>query len=206
MFQFHHVNPDTKHPSYTNLMKQVLSLEQIDELDKCTLLCTQCHAIIHAQEIAAKLEISVELENRVVSQHLDGWIKADVLDKTLTFVTNQRILLQPCEVRVGDNDPVWLCVIEIERDDTFLDWLRNISQYKVMEVLDSSRRHLLMQIEHAGERRAKITQAIGFPVTAINLSTKGNGEDDVWLRHGILLTKAGKVFTTGTFTYQCDLL
>lgn len=72
MFQLHHVDPGTKHPSYDNLMKQMLSLEQIEEVDKCTLLCTQCHTVIHAQEITAKLELSVKIGTRTVSQCLEG--------------------------------------------------------------------------------------------------------------------------------------
>lgn len=206
MFELHHVDPGTKHPSYTNLMKQVLSPEQIEEVDKCTLLCTQCHKLIHAQEITAKLELSVEIGQRKVTQCFDGWIKADFLDETFTFVTNQRFLLKPCEVRFGTKNPIELCVIEIEKDGNLLDWLQNISQYKFVEILARSNREVLMQIEYAGERKAKITQAIGFPVTEINLSTRESGANDIWMRNGVVLTKAGEILTSGTLSYNCDLL
>lgn len=206
MFQLHHVDPDAKHASYEKLMKQMLSLEQIEEVDKCTLLCTQCHAVIHAQEITAKLELSVEIGPRKVTQCFDGWIKADVLDKTFTFVTNQSFLLKPCEIRFGTKNPIELCVIEIEKDGNLLDWLQNISQYKFVEILARSTREVLMQIEYAGERKVKITQAIGFPVTAIDMSTQDDGTNDVWVRNGVVLTKAGEIHTSGTLSYYCDLL
>lgn len=206
MFELHHVDPDTKHPSYTNLMKRVLSLEQIEEVDKCSLLCTHCHAVIHAQEITAKLELSVEIGRRKVSQSFDGWIKADVLEKTFTFITNQIFLLQPCTVHVGTEKSFDLCVIEIEKENNLLDWLKNISQYKLVEILARSTGKVLMKIEHAGERKAKITQAIGFPVTAIDLATQASKSNDIWMRNGIFLTKTGEVFTSGTFSYTCDLL
>jgi hypothetical protein len=206
MFELHHIDPVTKHHSYENLMRRTLSSEQIEEVDKCTLLCTQCHATIHAQEITAKLELSVEIGQRKVSQCFEGWVKADILDKTFTFVTNQRFLLQPCEVRVGKKNPVELCVIEIEKDGNLLDWLQNISQYKSVEILARSNREVLMQIEHAGERKVKITQAIGFPVTTIDLSTQEGGENNVWMRNGVVLTKKGEIFTSGTLSYNCDLL
>jgi len=206
MFQLHHVDPDAKHTSYEKLMKQMLSLEQIEEVDKCTLLCTQCHAVIHAQEITAKLELSVEIGQRKVTQCFDGWIKADIFDKTFTFVTNQRFLLKPCEVRFGTKDPIELCVIEIEKDGNLLDWLQNISQYKFVEILARSNREVLMQIEYTGERKVKITQAIGFPVTAIDMSTQEDGANDVWMRNGVVLTKAGEIHTSGTLSYYCDLI
>lgn len=206
MFAFHHIDPSTKHPSYENLIRQVLSLEQIQEVDKCTLLCSECHDVIHAQEITAKLELSVKIGGRKVSQYFDGWIKADILDKTFTFVTNQRFLLQPCEVRVGTKSPVELCVIEIEKDGNLLDWLQNISQYKSVEILARSSRNVLMRIEYVGERKAKITQAIGFPVTAIDLSTQESGANNIWMRNGVFLTKTGEILLSGTFSYHCDLL
>lgn len=206
MFQLHHVDPGTKHPSYENLMKQMLSQEQIEEVDKCTLLCTQCHTVIHAQEITGKLELSVKIGTRTVSQCFEGWIKADAVDKTFTFVTNQRLLLQPCVVRVGTKNPVELCVIEIEQDGNLLDWLQNIAQYKFVEILARSKRDVLMQIEYIGEKEVKVTQVIGFPVTAINLSTLKNAADNVWLRNGVILTKDGEIITNGTLTYHCNLL
>lgn len=206
MFELHHVDPVTKHPSYTNLMKRVLSLEQIEEVDKCSLLGTHCHAVIHAQEITAKLELSVEIEQRKVSQTFDGWIKADALAKTFTFITNQIFLLQPCTVRVGIEKSFDLCVIEIEKENNLLDWLKNISQYKLVEITARSTGKVLMKIEYACERKAKITQAIGFPVTAIDLATRASKSNDIWMRNGIFLTKTGEVFTSGTFSYTCDLL
>ncbi len=206
MFQLHHVDPKIKHSSYANLMKQMLSLEQIEEVDKCTLLCTQCHTVIHAQEITAKLELSVEIDSRTVSQLFEGWIKADALDKTLTFVTNQTFLLQPCVVRVGTKTPIELCVIEIEKDGNLLDWLQNIAQYKCVEILARSNCDVLMRIEHLGEKEVKVTQAIGFPVTAINLSTQEDGADNVWMRNGLILTREGEIHTNGVFSYHCNLL
>lgn len=205
MFEFHHIDPNTKHSSYTNLMKRTLSPEQIEETDKCTLLCTQCHAVIHAQDITAKLELSAKIDDRTVTQCFEGWIKADVLDKTITFVTNQRCLLQLCVVRVGIKKPVELFVIEIERNENLLDWLQNISEYKFVEVLSRSTNKVLMQIEHTSGKTARITQAIGFPVTAINYSNLG-GSNDIWIRNGLVLTKSGEVLTNGNFSYNFNLL
>lgn len=205
MFALHHIDPSTKHPSYENLMKQKLSLEQIEEVDKCTLLCTLCHDKIHAQNITGKLEFSVQIGERKVSQCLDGWILTDELDETYTFVTNQMLLLQPCVVRVGTKNPVELCVIEIERDGHLLDWLQNLPQYKSIEVLSRSTRKILMQIEYTGERKAKITQAVGFPVADIRISTQEGRANDVWIRNGHILTKAGTTDTPDYFSYTIEM-
>jgi hypothetical protein len=49
MFQFNHVDPKQKDPRYDNLIQRQLSGEQLDEVDKCVLLCNECHGILHAQ-------------------------------------------------------------------------------------------------------------------------------------------------------------
>lgn len=206
MFELHHIDPSTKDPSYEKLMKKKLSLKQIEEVDKCTLLCVFCHRRIHSQNITGKLELSVKIGERKVSQCLNVWIVNDKLDKTCTFVTNQMLLLQPCVVRVGTKNPVELCIIEIERDGHLLDWLQNLPQYKSVEVLSRSTRKVLMKIEYTGERKAKITQAYGFPVAAMSISTKEGRANDVWMRNGHILTKTG---TTGIpynyFSYTIEM-
>lgn len=205
MFEFHHIDPKTKHSKYNDLMKRVLSPEQIEEVDKCTLLCTQCHAIIHAQNIKGNLELSLVFDGRTVSQKFEGWIIYDAKDNRATFVTNQRLMLQPCEVRFGTRDPVNLCVIEIEQE-YLLSWLKNLEDLKTVEIVACSNAKTLMRIEHVSTKKSKITQALGFPVTAIDASSKGNGIDDIWVRNGVALSKTGEVLTSGTFSYNCELL
>jgi hypothetical protein len=206
MFEFHHVDPKTKHSEYNDLMKRVLSPEQIEEVDKCTLLCTQCHGIIHAQNIKGDLELTVTFDGRTISQKFKGWIIYDAKDNKATFVTNQRFMLQPCEVRFGTRGPVKLCVIEIEQEHNLLNWLKNLEDLKTVEILACSNAKTLMKIEHVSTKKVKITQALGFPVTAIDASFKGNGIDDLWVRNGVALSKTGEVLTSGTFSYICELL
>lgn len=207
MFQLHHVNPDTKHKSYKKLIDQSISTEQIDEIDKCVLLCTRCHATLHAQEIKGKLKLTAKLKDRTATQEFDGWVKADLLDKTFTFITNQRYLLTPCEIRLGDAPPFELFTIEIEHECNLIDWLSKISTYKSVEVLSIPDRKTLMRIEATEHKNAiKIRQDIEFPVTQINFSTTGNHNDDLWFRNGFVLKKNGEVLTKGVVSYTCNLI
>ena len=206
MFELHHIEPKTKHPNYKNLMKRVLSLEQIEEVDKCTLLCTLCHGIIHAQNVKGMLKLSVEFDGRTVSQQFEGWVRFDVKDKQATFVTNQRFLLQPCEVRFGTGDLVKLCVIEIEQKHNLLRWLKDLEDLEMVEIVSCLSKDVVMKIEYVSTKKSKITQTLGFPVTTLNLSSTGKGPKDLWLRNGVLLSKTGEVITKGVFSYSCELL
>jgi len=90
MFEFHHVEPTTKDRHYQRLMSQRLSRRKLDEMDKCVLLCRNCHGLVHAQNIRAQLTLSIDFQNRIVSQSVSGWVKVDRVSKTFRFVTNER--------------------------------------------------------------------------------------------------------------------
>ncbi len=49
VYDFHHVNPSEKDSTIASLMSRVKSWKRIQgELDKCVLLCANCHRIRHA--------------------------------------------------------------------------------------------------------------------------------------------------------------
>jgi len=206
MFELHHIDPGAKDPNYKNLMRRNLSVEQIEEVDKCTLLCNNCHSIIHAQNAKAKLELTMSVEERQVSQIFDGWLVCDVKDKTFTFVTNRRFMLQPCVVTFGNGDSLKLCIIEIEKSEYLVNWLHSVEDLGGVEIFGRGIDDLLMRIEHVGPKKVKVTQKLGFPVTALNLATEGQKEDNVWIRNGFMLTKSGEIHKSGTLSYECELL
>lgn len=206
IFELHHIEPSTKDHNYTNLIRQKLSAEQIDEVDKCTLLCGQCHSILHAQNITARLKLSVTLDGRVVTQTFSGWIILDLQTKQARFVTNQRFLLQPCVVAFANRPPQLLCCMEIEKPDNLVSWLHNAENLGRIEIISYSTKEPLMIIESIGQKHIKVQQKIGFPVTALNMATNGAKKDNLWIRNGYILTKDGKIHTEGTFSYECELL
>ena len=205
MFELHHIEPATKDPNYKNLIRQKLSAKQIEEVDKCTLLCGQCHAILHAQNITAKLKLSVSLDGREVTQTFSGRVILDLEKKLARFVTNEQFLLQPCVVTFANGDSVLLCCIEIEKSDNLLKWLHNAEQLGRTEILSYATQEPLMVIEPNGPKRVKVQQKVGFPVTAMNMATDGAKNDNLWIRNGYILTKDGEIHTKGTFLYECEL-
>jgi predicted HNH restriction endonuclease len=68
LFELNHVDPTKKDPNYENLIRRDISTEQLDEVDKCVLLCRNCHGIVHQQNINAKVIVHVMVEGRKMSQ------------------------------------------------------------------------------------------------------------------------------------------
>lgn len=205
LFEFHHVNPATKNPNYNNLIRQQLSAKQIEEVDKCTLLCSNCHKILHAQNITANAELTVDIAGRKVSQHLSGWVIVNREDRTGRFVTNERFLLHPCTVRFAKGEPQVLCCIELEQETHLHHWMRHAVELGRIEISSYLTNEPLMLIEPTGPKSLNITQRAGFPVVAIDMATNGSKADNLWVRNGYLLTKDGQIHTEGTFSYNCDL-
>ena len=48
MYDFHHINPKEKDFSLSRVKTSILSSKIINELDKCQLLCANCHRRIHS--------------------------------------------------------------------------------------------------------------------------------------------------------------
>jgi predicted HNH restriction endonuclease len=46
--EFHHVDPATKDDKLSKMTRSKLSKEIIDEINKCVLVCSVCHKMIHA--------------------------------------------------------------------------------------------------------------------------------------------------------------
>jgi hypothetical protein len=205
VFELHHIDPGTKNPNFKNLVRRNLSVEQIEEVDKCTLLCSNCHSIIHAQNVRAKLKLIVSLEDREVSQEFDGSMICDAQEKTFTFVTNQRFKLQPVVIAFGNGGRLNLFAIELEKRDHLVNCLHNVKDLQGVEIFSRSGDDLYIKIEYLGYKKIRLTQKIGFPVFAFDLTSEGQHKNDVWMRNGFVLTKSGEVHTNGTLTCVCEL-
>lgn len=198
MFEFHHIDPKTKHKNYSNLIKKTIHSEQIAEIDKCALLCKKCHGIVHAQNNKVTLQASIQIKDRTVTQKLNGWTITDKKDKTITFITNEKLLLTPCLIRYGNKEEQ-LCLIEI--DHIYLEnVLKNISSHKLLEVYSLFNNKLLVRVESVKDKIVNLTQALGAPFFSLDFEVEEGDASYIWVRNGVMLTKEGMVKTDHYFT------
>ena len=51
VYEFHHVDPTQKDPSWSKMLANGHKLETLQkEIDKCIVLCANCHREVHAEE------------------------------------------------------------------------------------------------------------------------------------------------------------
>jgi hypothetical protein len=203
MFEFHHIDPTNKDRQYRRLMAQRLSRRQIDEMDKCVLLCRHCHGVIHAQNIRAQLTLSIDFRSRVVSQSVSGWVKLDRVSKTLGFITNEPYRLHPCRVEMLDGTELFLTVGEI--GSKVLQWMGQMESIQDLKVFRLQDDRLVYSMRYVGHRSIAIQHLIQFPVIEIEYQEQDHPREVVFLRNGFALLKSGDVLSAGTVKYTLNL-
>lgn len=202
MFEFNHVDLAGKTPNYTTLIRRILSTEQLDEVDKCILLCRQCHGILHAQGLAGRVEFTVNVAGETATQTLNGQLILDMKERRAKFLTNERVLVIPYQLRLGDQEPQLYFGTALEKEGVLLAEFRNLPQIRRLRVMAYRNDRVLMDVEHIGGNKMKMTLDVGFPVLTSELC--GDSEDDpmIWLRNGVGLTRDGEVIYNGTVTCE----
>lgn len=198
MFEFNHVDPTKKHPEYDNLIRREISSDQLDEVDKCVLLCVLCHKILHAQNISGSLHLTVNAAGKQATQILKGQVMADNKTNEARFLTNERVLVVPYRVKPGSQQPQICFGTELEREGLLEQHLRDLPRIKTLTVMGYKSSHIWMRARHIEGLRIELEQDIRFPVLQAELC--GDSEDDpfVWVRNGFALTKKGEVIDHGT--------
>lgn len=203
MFEFHHVDPTSKDQHYRRLMAQRLSRRQIDEMDKCVLLCRNCHGLVHAQNIRAQLTLSIDFRGRIVSQIVSGWAKADLVSKTIRFITNQPYTLHPCRVEFFNGTELFLTVGEV--GSKVLEWMQQMESIKELKVVRLRDEKLVYSMSHVGHRSIQVCHLIQFPVAEIEYQEVEHPKEVVFLRNGFALMKSGDILSEGTVNYTLNL-
>jgi len=205
MFEFNHVDSSKKDSNYDNLIRRVISSDLLDEIDKCILLCRECHGILHAQGITGNLQYTVKVAEREATQTLQGQVIVDRKVHRATFLTNERILVIPYYLKIGEQEPKLYFGNELENDGVFLRYFQQLPQIKRLTVMSYRDSHALMQVEHIGGNRMKMIFDVGFPGLTSELCGEKKDSPLVWVRNGVGLMKDGKVIYKGTVTLEGTL-
>ena len=200
MFQLNHVDPGKKGDDYDNLIRREISTEQLDEVDKCVLLCNTCHGIVHAQEMTATVRVTVTVRRRTAEQTLNGQLIFDRRDRKATFLTDQRILVLPYKVYVGGRKPKMMFGTELE-GDYIVDQLRRIHEIKKLAVYSWDGTFQMRATPEEGGG-FMVEHSVRFPLFTSALCGDEGGPVSLWVRNGMVLTRGGEVIKDGVVTYH----
>lgn len=122
-FEFHHIDARKKAPNYDNLIRRKkLSAEHLNEVDKCQLLCRNCHGIQQGQGGEGTFTLTLEINDRVLTQTLDCSVIVDFKDKKFTALTDGQILMVGFVMKRGQGDQEIITALELN-DGRLLEYM-----------------------------------------------------------------------------------
>jgi hypothetical protein len=205
MFQLNHVDPGKKHPDYENLIRRTISTEQLDELDKCILLCNECHGIVHAQNISCHLKLTVQVEDKQASQKLTGQVIFDQKEGRARFLTNEPILVVPYLTMVGEKEPRLLFGTQLVCEGLLQELFRGLPKTKKLAVIRYSDSRPMLCARHIKGNRVELELDVSCRLLSAEFCEALGTNAFVWLRNGLALTRDGMVIDHGIVSAELTL-
>jgi len=204
LFELNHVGPAKKHPKYDNLIRQELSTEQLDEVDKCVLLCRICHGATHAQNINAEVVVRMTAGKRTAEQRFKGQLLANFKTGHATFFSDEKMLLHPYHVYVGAKKPRVLFGTELWKGQ-LIGLIRELPKTKSLRIKGWDGRPMV-DLQADGRKGCHGKVDISFPPMSFELHKEEGHPVFIWVRNGIALTREGEVIHGGTVTYYGEIV
>ena len=201
LFDFHHVDPAAKAPNYSNLIRRKISAKVLDEVDKCVLLCTLCHSILHAQAITGTLVSTLELEGRHCTQTLSGNYISDRKNNSMRFLTNELLLTIPYLVAPTAGPAQLVFGTEMSSKWVF-NRLRGLQKHEEFTINDWKTDVVLLSAVK-GNELISFEVDVRFPIIPFDLFGDSVSDSIAWIRNGMVVLKDGKVKREGTL--NCKL-
>ena len=200
MFELHHIDPGKKANNYNNLIKQKLSAKQLDELDKCILLCRNCHGLVHAQNIDINGEISINYNGHEVSQKITGWLVVDQINNKLQILCEEQLLIEPFTEQISEQSKKLVFGVQLQDGSHLKNQLKSLKLNQSYKVWKAETNELMLRVTRHDET-FEIETNIKFPFIEMDGGQQAKG-DKFWYRKGIVLYDTGEVQTEGSFTFH----
>ncbi len=114
-FNFHHIDPGKKARDYDNLIRRKLTSEQFDEVDKCVLLCCNCHATLHGQNVTVPVDVTLSAEGIAPIKHtLQCQIIENHQTQECTLFSDEFRFLRLYKVQTGDSQAIVMSGIQLK--------------------------------------------------------------------------------------------
>jgi hypothetical protein len=205
VFEYNHVVSSSKSPNYKNIIRRTISTEQLDELDKCILLCRICHGILHSQNINIKLVLNVEVDGKTATQELIGQGILNSKGKHLKFLTTQKLLVIPYHLQRDLGASELIFGKDLEENNSFLSNLFKPKDFHMCKIFNFKKTEVLFTATKIDSSTVKVSHKISFPYFQYELVPGNKDIGYVWIRNGFALTKDGNVYTNITLNYELEI-
>ena len=198
-YSFHHVDPTTKSDEYDNLIRRSLSAGQLDEIDKCILVCNTCHGLLEECALKGTLTISASIDGRTVEQKLACNLMYDRIANKVSIYTSDRYKLNAYRVHAGSKPPMDLLEIELLDHGRLVNLIRELPETRSFRVFNQTR--CVAEAEHLNERSFRMRYDVSFPL----IGEFNSEEYSIFTRNTMALSTQGEVMGQGyEMTFEAD--
>jgi hypothetical protein len=200
-FDFNHIDPSTKDPNYRNLIRRNLSAVQLDELDKCILLCRICHGIWHGQSLEGSADLRITLASgEEFKEKTRVFGVLDFKKPKFHLFSAGKFTFRFYQYILGGMPPVTIGASELESQLLYLSSLTKAHAY--LNIFDDC--GLVCKVERLDCRSMQVWFDIRFPLIQCEFSTDHPDFPQVWVRSGKAVIKNRGVRIKGEV--RCILL
>lgn len=191
LFDLNHINRESKAPNYKNLIRRKkLSAEQLDEVDKCALMCVTCHRSLHSQDMTVGVEVIIDFGDGIKFKTIleACQVLTDRGEEKVTFFTDEMHKLLFCKVYLGSKMQGYTTVHDLEQENFLLRLILKTKETQTFR-LTTMEDQPLMDVVKLDDVRFKLDFNPHFPLIKFDLPlTK---DFVIHLRNGALVTDRG---------------
>lgn len=198
MFELHHIDPGKKAKNYNSLIRKRISKEQLDEVDKCVLLCRVCHGLIHAQNNRVTVKLEIDYTGRTITRDFSGWLNIDRKDNIMSFFSEEHILLEQYVEILPSGDERIIFGVDLESGERYFDITNAMRVGDIYQIFSAKTRELMLRVTDYKDKRV-IDLNLQFGFIQINNCEAKKGEK-YWYRNGMMIHENGEIEKDGFYT------
>ena len=191
-FEFNHIDPSQKAPDYSNLIRRTISESQLDELDKCNLLCRLCHGVWTNQRLTGALSFTQTLpDGRTVTKDFlnHGLIESHKGKPRLFLFADNPANVDVYEYRLGGRGSVVMIGYELERD--LVGLLLATRDESSLCIWD--RKGWVFNADRMDSAKLRFRFAVRFPIIKFEGKPERPGDPHVSAQNGKLIIEGARV-------------
>jgi hypothetical protein len=200
-YEFNHIDPARKAPDYENLIRRNLSSRQLDEIDKCNLLCGHCHPIWTFQKVTSTVRFTAALPNgRLATSDLTthGFYKFKDGKPEFHLYSDVIRHVGSYAYRLGNGGRVFKNGDELERILGSL--LLATRKRGLLRVADE--RGEVFEAQRINQNKFRMRMHVRFPLIKFEGREDENSEPIIWVRNGKAIIKGVGVWTSGVVNIE----
>ena len=198
-FEFNHVDPTTKAPDYERLIRRIVSAMQLDELDKCVLLCVKCHRIYQSQNLQGSGTFIHTLASGLVLK--EDFRFTGILNfgkQSLRLFGSDPKVIGIYRCRLGDG-PVEVKTAKV-MESSLLDLFKATKEGGEARIWDE--KGLVLTARRQNSSKARIEFGVRFPLMQCEFLTDEPTPRKIWVRKGKMVDRIDGIRETGAFSFS----